>query len=386
MLASLLKNLMHRSPAAGVAAASPRAAASADEFAGSMLEELLIQAHASVTDNYDPVRFGYDGVDRSQQFEVGRHAGYLRFFVENSAALSAAWGTLEDEASRQLFRRLILYRMLGHLHVAIRPDAGWAAEQALYARAQAYDRGESQLGVSGMFGPIRHYTGVPAAHGTLALDCWAGNLVYTTMKRQYFLSRDGLQIGPREGDAIVDAGACFGDTAVYFANAVGERGRVYAFDPLAAHQAVIDFNVAQNALQSRVFTVPFAVGEHSKAPSGPSQTTRGGVAQPGFSLCSAAASDIPLVSIDDYAEREQLPRVNFIKMDIEGYELAALKGARETIARWRPTLAISLYHRPQDFFEIPLWLKDNFPWYRMHLEHYTIYHEETVLFAAAQAA
>lgn len=379
MLASLLKNLMHR-PAAR--AAPPRAAPPAREFTDTLLEEVLLQAHAGVADNYDPVRFSYDGVDRSQQFEVGRHAAYLRFFVENAAALHEAWQALDDDASRQLFRRLILYRILGHLHVAIRPGVGWMAEQALYAKAQAYDRGESQLGVHGMFGPIRHHTGVPAPHGTLALDCWTGNVVYTTMKRQYFLSRDGLEMGPAPGDVVVDAGACFGDTAVYFAHVVGEAGRVHAFDPLPAHQAVIDFNVAQNALQSRVVAVPLAVGEHSSATPAARAQASDGVAQPGFSL-HAASHDIPLISIDDYAERENLPRVDFIKMDIEGYELAALKGARKTLARSRPRLAISLYHRPQDFFEIPLWLKRNFPWYRLHLEHYTIFHEETVLFARA---
>jgi FkbM family methyltransferase len=379
MLASLLKNLMHRPSAA---AAPSRAAASAGEFADTLLEECLVQAHAGVTDNYDPVRFSHDGVDRSQQFAVGRHAAYLRFFVENAAALHEAWQALDDEASRQLFRRLILYRMLGHLHVAIRPGIGWAAEEALYARARSYDRGESQLGVRGMFGPVRHHTDVPATHGTLALECWTGNVVYTAMKRQYFLARDGLEIGARPGDVVLDAGACFGDTAVYFADAVGEGGRVYAFDPLPAHQAVIDFNVAQNALQSRVVSVPLAVGEQSSAHPAPRQAASDGVAQPGFSL-HTAAEDIPLISIDDYAEREKLERVDFIKMDIEGYELAALKGARRTLARCRPTLAISLYHRPQDFFEIPLWLKGNFPWYRLHLEHYTIFHEETVLFARA---
>jgi FkbM family methyltransferase len=386
MLTSLLKNLMHRPPAAGVSRQATGAPTpSVGEFVDGLLHEFLLQAHETVPDNYDPVRFGYDGVDRSHQFDVGRHAAYLKFFFDNASALCDVWRALDDDESRRLFRRLILYRLLGHLHVAIRPGADWANEDALYAKARTYDRGESRLGVRGMFGPIHHHTDVPAAQGTLALDCWTGNVVYTTMKRQYFLARGALAVGARPGDVVLDAGACFGDTAVYFANAVGERGRVHAFDPLPAHQAVIDFNVAQNALQSRVVTVPLAVGEHSSAPANPSQRASDSVAQPGFSLHGAAAQDIPLVSIDDYAEQAKLQRIDFVKMDIEGYELSALKGARRSLERHRPTLAISLYHRPQDFFEIPLWLKSHFPWYRLHLEHYTIYQEETVLFATAAA-
>lgn len=48
---------------------------------------------------------------------------------------------------------------------------------------------------------------------------------------------------------------------------------------------------------------------------------------------------------------------NFIKMDIEGAELEALKGASETIIKHKPNLAISLYHKPQDLWEIPNFIK-----------------------------
>ncbi len=44
-------------------------------------------------------------------------------------------------------------------------------------------------------------------------------------------------------------------------------------------------------------------------------------------------------------------------MDIEGSELGALQGGEASIRQWRPKLAISLYHRVEDFFAIPLWLK-----------------------------
>jgi hypothetical protein len=70
-------------------------------------------------------------------------------------------------------------------------------------------------------------------------------------------------------------------------------------------------------------------------------------------------------------------------MDVEGFELKALKGASSTIAKFRPKLAISLYHKPEDFFEIPIYLKSYYPFYRLYLDHYTIHAEETVLYAIA---
>jgi len=66
---------------------------------------------------------------------------------------------------------------------------------------------------------------------------------------------------------------------------------------------------------------------------------------------------VPLRRIDTPVAKDAIERVDFIKLDIEGSELMALSGARATIKRVRPELAILLYHRRQDFFEIPLLLR-----------------------------
>jgi hypothetical protein len=71
-------------------------------------------------------------------------------------------------------------------------------------------------------------------------------------------------------------------------------------------------------------------------------------------------------------------------MDIEGAELAALRGAERTLRRDRPRLAISLYHKPEDFYEIPEFLAGLGAGYRLYMDHYTIHEEETVLFAEAE--
>ena len=82
------------------------------------------------------------------------------------------------------------------------------------------------------------------------------------------------------------------------------------------------------------------------------------------------------------ATRNDVPRLDFIKMDIEGSELSALRGAESSIRRWQPKLAISLYHRPEDFFSIPLWIDALGVGYRLFLDHYSIHNEETVLYAS----
>jgi hypothetical protein len=74
-------------------------------------------------------------------------------------------------------------------------------------------------------------------------------------------------------------------------------------------------------------------------------------------------------------------RVTFIKLDIEGAELEALKGAKETILRNKPRLAICVYHKPEDILEIPLYLQEIMPEYKFYLRHDTIGINGTVLYA-----
>jgi hypothetical protein len=78
-----------------------------------------------------------------------------------------------------------------------------------------------------------------------------------------------------------------------------------------------------------------------------------------------------------------MQRVDFIKMDIEGSELEALKGAEETIRRFRPRMAISIYHKDDDYFTIPLFIRNLELGYRFYLENYTISDGETVLYCIA---
>ncbi len=62
--------------------------------------------------------------------------------------------------------------------------------------------------------------------------------------------------------------------------------------------------------------------------------------------------------------------VTFIKMDIEGAELRALKGAQRILKEQKPKLAICLYHKVQDFWEIPSYLKEIVPEYRFEVRHH----------------
>lgn len=71
----------------------------------------------------------------------------------------------------------------------------------------------------------------------------------------------------------------------------------------------------------------------------------------------------------------------FIKMDIEGSEQEALKGCRRIISDFCPKLAICVYHKPDDLYEIPALIKGMNSDYRLYLRQYASTRHETVLYA-----
>ena len=68
-------------------------------------------------------------------------------------------------------------------------------------------------------------------------------------------------------------------------------------------------------------------------------------------------------------------------MDIEGMEIPALKGGKKLIERCYPTLAICMYHKETDYWEIPMLIKENWPDYKIYIRHHTDLMNETVCYA-----
>ena len=110
---------------------------------------------------------------------------------------------------------------------------------------------------------------------------------------------------------MIDAGGCFGDTALRFAHEVGPEGRVYSFDLVKEHCDIMREAFAMNTdLKERLLVFEF----------GPANSFREGrPGAGGINPGAQAADDLPLRRIDSL----RLAAVDFIKMDIEGNELAA---------------------------------------------------------------
>lgn len=89
-------------------------------------------------------------------------------------------------------------------------------------------------------------------------------------------------------------------------------------------------------------------------------------------------TSIPVRSIDD---TENCHDATFIKMDIEGSEQMALLGAKKTIIRNKPKLAICIYHSDEDMIKIPLMIHEMVPEYKLWIRQHSNGIPETVLYA-----
>jgi hypothetical protein len=87
---------------------------------------------------------------------------------------------------------------------------------------------------------------------------------------------------------------------------------------------------------------------------------------------------VPVVNID--AVLKGAP-VNYIKLNIEGAELATLEGAQDSIRRHRPILAISAYHAPDHLWRVPELIHAIVPSYKLHLRQQDSGFVETVVYA-----
>lgn len=348
-----------------------------DEWVDGMLRELLALAHHAEQDNFDRRRFA---ASLEHTFLLEYHLKHLKFFFGNREALFGAHQQLADEDSKALFDRLLLYRMMGQTHVRLPTNTPQFWEKWKGVEDLAVGEAEE----AGPLGRLRlfelEFMGQP-----IRLKAWMGNILCGFLLRQYFYRRQDVAIAPEPGDHVIDAGSCFGDTALAFAAAIGKTGRVYSFDMMPPQLRIIHQNLEMNPeLASRITVLGYGLSDASNGLPEACACE----AEAGMQIAPDAQLEetgFPVRSIDGMLDEGRIDRIDFIKMDIEGSELAALRGAEKTLRRFRPRLAISLYHKPEDFYAIPAYLDQLGLGYKLHLGHYTIHAGETVLYARSGA-
>lgn len=169
-------------------------------------------------------------------------------------------------------------------------------------------------------------------------------------------------------EVFVDCGAYIGDTVKKIMNIKGARvKRIYAFEPQAENYAKLVQNTRNSTETVRTYNA--ACGNRSGR-SGFSGQALGG------HFMEGAENKVDIQTIDDIVER----KVTFIKMDIEGAEKEAIEGARRILERDKPVLALSVYHKLEDIYQIQTCIAEMGLGYHFLLRHYGNTISEYVLY------
>jgi FkbM family methyltransferase len=345
---------------------------SAQDLYNSMLSQSIAALKLNTyLDNFDAARFNFDGIDRSKEFNPAPNAFYFDWFSRNFENLYSAYSLLNNDSSKRLYLYLIAFRLAGHFSVRLPVDfANKAAELEVFEATAKFS--PSRLNANGIFGKLKHFD-FAYKNDRYLVDCMG--LEYYLFRGQYFYHKDGVTISPSPEDCVIDGGACTGDTAAVFSNAVGPKGSVFSFDPVANHLAILEHNAGQ-CPHGNIRVMPYGLSDKNILAEPIVLESYA----PGF---SSGSHPVPLRSIDYLVNTKEIEKIDFIKLDVEGAEMESLRGARESILRFKPKLAVSLYHKPNDIFEIILYIKDKFPFYSCYVGHYSIHTEETVLYCRA---
>jgi FkbM family methyltransferase len=172
-------------------------------------------------------------------------------------------------------------------------------------------------------------------------------------------------------EVFVDIGAYTGDTVKLFLDTVdNEYNKIIAYEPEPSNFSKL--NEFCNNI-SNVITINKGVSHQTGEIS----------FSKNMKMESSVAVDgeltIETVKLDEDLINEN--NISFVKMDIEGHEKSALTGMKRMIKKHRPIMAVCVYHRPTDIFQIPLFLKEINSNYSIYLYHHSISVTDTVCYA-----
>mgnify|MGYP004578174665 FL=1 len=176
-----------------------------------------------------------------------------------------------------------------------------------------------------------------------------------------------------KNDAVVfDIGAFKGDTAYFFSKKCSNKARIYAFEPDENNYKILlkikdkyklNNVIASNILFSNSETEINFLSMDLNRPAVKMKST----------------------TIDKFVEENNIEKIDYIKMDVEGAEKNILEGAIKTIKKFKPSLAIAIYHGGklfmEDFYNIPIFIKNIInEYYEYYIRTFHPAGLETILF------
>ncbi len=280
-----------------------------------------------------------------------------------------SYSLMSDKYSRQLFAELILMQALGEdkFRLSIFDNKF----------VKSYEKSSSEIINSQS--SIKAYSWILKKIYIKQYDF----SIYTTpvflnllnLNRVYRYQNKKNIIDISKGDVVIDGGVGWGDTSIYFQKKTGPSGIIHSFDVLKEGFNLLDKQININANISNIKKNLYALSDNSGKNvfiTDPS---------PGSTISiSKTKIKVKTISIDDYFKINNLKKIDFIKLDIEGAEVDCINGAKNIISRFKPKLAISVYHKWNDLEIIPKMIYEINKDYNFYLDCTTGFGGEAILY------
>jgi FkbM family methyltransferase len=176
----------------------------------------------------------------------------------------------------------------------------------------------------------------------------------------------------KDDSVVIDAGANIGIFSL-FASHLAPRGSVYSFEPV---KETFDF-LSKNSFECKnIFCINSGLGDYcskkeilNKGAGSVDSVMRDSPFFKKQKYGSNAFTSVDIQTIDSFVSKKNLSKVDFIKIDTEGYESKVLLGAKDTICSFEPVISMSAYHNPDDKELLPKLLSSIHSGYVCNLYH-----------------
>ncbi|EKV57135.1 methyltransferase [Brachyspira hampsonii 30446] len=275
---------------------------------------------------------------------------------ENNNSFDIFYNMLSESYSKDLFEKIVRYRYL------------------LSFYRDAYNNSKEKIKLSMKYGSINIFSwGLKRFLFSLEKYKYPSEienfLLFYIFGLEQYNVKNIFEVG---GDSVIfDIGAWKGDTAYFFSKKCNDNARIYAFEPdinafetlkLIKEKYKLNNVVLENILFSnKNESVDFV----SMTPNTPTVKMNA-------------------VTVDEFVESNNISKIDYLKMDVEGAEMHILEGALNTIKKFCPSLAIAIYHGGElfmeDFYKIPVFIKEITENYEYYIRTFSPWGGETILF------
>ena len=264
---------------------------------------------------------------------------------------------LEDNISKKFFNKAVIYRYM----LSFYPEAFMTIKNALHLvfKYSVVD--------------IRYWTFkrilflIQRFKYPLEIEVWITFYIFGL--KQYNIKN----IFEVKNDAVIfDIGAWKGDTAYFFSKKCSDNAQIYAFEPDNYAFQILE-KIKEKYKLNNVITKNVLLSNAEKEIDFVSM------------IENTPTIKKNAITIDKFVEENDIEKIDYIKMDVEGAERTILEGGVKTIKKFKPHLAIAIYHGGklfmEDFYDIPLFIKNIMGEdYQYYIRTFSPWCGETILF------